>query len=148
MEQALLAPTDPARWGSAATDLDVYAALADAALAANDQAALEQYAPMAHDSAQAVGHRLYQAVALRALGVADSLRGREAAAKDRLDQALDLFEALGARWQLARTLALRARLSGGRGDEAIARANYQRAAILYESIGASADAAEAARAAS
>src|SRR5258706_11486099 len=78
----------------------LYAALADAAAQQHDEAALLKYAPLAETLAQRYNHRLYQAVAYRAWGVAHRLAGDFALAADRLDQALRLFEALNTRWQL------------------------------------------------
>ena len=49
-------------------------------------------------------HRLYLAIAHRALGVGHRLAGEHAAAETRLKQALELFTKLGARWQIGRTL--------------------------------------------
>src|SRR2546430_2388844 len=97
LEQALQAPTE---WIG---NHILYAALADAAAQLRDETALRKYAPLAETLAQRYNHRLYQAVAHRAWGVAHRLAGEYAQADTRLNQALILFQQLGTRWQLGRT---------------------------------------------
>jgi len=139
---ALQAPTDPARWGSAATDLDLHAALTESAAADEDVDALSRYASRLEADARSVGHRLYQAIALRAMGQAAAQRGDPSAAQSSLDLALSIFEAMRANWQVGRTLLARARLQGRQADAA--RADRQRAEAIFESMGAALEAAEAA----
>jgi len=120
---------------------DLYAMLADAAAQQGDAAALEQYAPLVEELAARYGHKLYQAIAHRARGVAHRLAGRTVQAEERLKQALELFETLNTRWQIGRTLfelgelALRA----PSGNEA-AREYFSRAFSAFEEMGAVPDA--------
>lgn len=78
--------------------------LADTAVELRDVDALRKYAPHLEELAVRDHHRLYQAIAHRALGVGHRLAGERAEAEDRLKQALGLFTKLGTRWQIGRTL--------------------------------------------
>lgn len=140
---ALQAPTDPARWGSAATTLDLHAALADAAASTGDLETVSRYAPLAEREARRIGHRLHLGIAQRARGQAAALRGAYAEAESMFDEALSLFETLGARWQTGRTLLARSALRAAMRREAEARADRLRAESIFVSIGAAPDAAEA-----
>jgi tetratricopeptide (TPR) repeat protein len=87
-----------------AHDHEIYMTLADTAMELRDVDALRKYAPNLEELAGRDNHRLYLAIAHRALGVAHRLAGEYAEAEDRLKQALGLFTKLGARWQIGRTL--------------------------------------------
>lgn len=136
IEQALEAPTDPARWGSAATEADLYACLADAAVEAMDPLALERYAPLALAAARHIEHRLYLAVAARAEGARLYATGRPAESLDAFTRALTSFDDLGTRWQSGRTLVLRAGSLAALGRQDDARADRRRAIDLFTAIGA------------
>ena len=87
-----------------AHDHDIYMTLADTAVELRDADALRKYAPNLEKLANRDNHRLYLAIAHRALGVEHRLAGERAPAETRLRQALELFTKLGARWQIGRTL--------------------------------------------
>ncbi len=87
-----------------AHDHEIYMTLADTAVELRDANALLRYAPHLEELADRDKHKLYLAIAQRALGVAYRLGGRHTEARTRLKQALDLFTKLGARWQMGRTL--------------------------------------------
>ena len=87
-----------------AHDHDIYMTLADTAVELRDADALRKYAQPLETLASRDNHRLYLAIAHRALGVEHRLAGERAAAETRLRQALELFTKLGARWQIGRTL--------------------------------------------
>jgi tetratricopeptide (TPR) repeat protein len=87
-----------------AHDHEIYMILADTAVELRDVDALRKYAPNLEKLASRDNHRLYLAVAYRALGVEHRLAGEYAAAEIRLRQALELFTELGTRWQVGRTL--------------------------------------------
>jgi tetratricopeptide (TPR) repeat protein len=87
-----------------AHDHEVYMTLADTAVELRDVAALRKYAPLLEKLASRDNHRLYLAIAHRALGVGHRLAGEYETAENRLKQALELFTRLGARWQIGRTL--------------------------------------------
>jgi tetratricopeptide (TPR) repeat protein len=119
---------------------DIYAMLVDAAAQERDSAALQQYAPLAEQSAARYDHKLYRAVAHRAWGVAHLLAGQFADAERRLKQALVLFESLDTRWQIGRTLSELGELAlAQRGTEA-ARDYFSRALAAFEALGAVPDA--------
>lgn len=79
-------------------------ALADTAMELQDSEALSKYAPELERLARRDHHKLYLAIAHRALGVRHRIDGEQATAEARLVQALELFNQLGARWQIGRTL--------------------------------------------
>jgi tetratricopeptide (TPR) repeat protein len=133
LEQAL---KTPAEWIG---DHDLYAALADVAVRQRDEMALRQYAPLAEELAQRCGHRLYQAVAHRAWGVAHRLAGEYAEAASRLNQALMLFQELDTRWQLGRTWLELGELAAVQGEPTKARACFQHALGLFEAMRAAPD---------
>jgi hypothetical protein len=93
----------PTRWGSVANQHDVLTMLAEAAARAEDRAALEEFAAPAAELAHRYGHRLYAAIADRALGVLARIQGRSDDARRLLQTALRSFDDLGTRWQVGRT---------------------------------------------
>ena len=78
--------------------------LADTAVELRDTEALRKYAHPLEELASRDNHRLYLAIAHRALGVEHRLAGEQSPAETRLKQALELFTKVGARWQVGRTL--------------------------------------------
>lgn len=78
--------------------------LADTAAELRDVNALRKYAHPLETLASRDNHRLYLAIAYRALGIEHRLIGEHAPAEIRLRQALELFTKLGTRWQIGRTL--------------------------------------------
>lgn len=119
---------------------DVYAMLVDAAAQKGDAAVLGQHVPMAEELAARYDHKLYQAIAHRAQGVAQRLAGQTADAEVRLKQALVLFETLNTRWQIGRTLFELGELALSTKQES-AREYFSRALIAFEEMGALPDAA-------
>jgi hypothetical protein len=87
-----------------AHDHEIYMILTDTAVELRDLDALHKYAPRLEQLASRDNHRLYLAIAHRALGVGHWLAGENAAAETRLRQALGIFTKLGTRWQIGRTL--------------------------------------------
>jgi tetratricopeptide (TPR) repeat protein len=87
-----------------AHDHEIYMTLTDTAVELLDVDALRKYAQPLEILASRDNHRLYLAIAHRALGVEHRLAGERAPAETRLRQALELFTRLGARWQIGRTL--------------------------------------------
>jgi tetratricopeptide (TPR) repeat protein len=87
-----------------AHDHEIYMILTDTAVELRDEEALRQYATPLEKLARRDTHRLYLAIAHRALGVGHRLVGEHTAAEMQLRQALELFTKLGARWQIGRTL--------------------------------------------
>jgi tetratricopeptide (TPR) repeat protein len=94
----------PVNFGTMAHDHEIYMTLADTAMEMRDPDALRKYAPYLEELADRDQHRLYLAIAHRALGIVHRLAGERAEAETRLKQALELFTRLGARWQIGRTL--------------------------------------------
>jgi hypothetical protein len=127
--------------GPFTSEADLYFMLIDLAVLQYDEAALEQYAPLAEELAKRDGHILYQANAHRAWGVMHRLRGEYAAAETRLNQALELFQGLETRWQIGRTLFELAKAAQGRMDPAGTRDYFSQALASFEAIGAVPDAA-------
>ena len=115
--------------------------LADAASRQRDLAAIRKYAPLAEELAVRDDHKLYRAMAHRALAVAHRLVGEYADAETRLHQALELFQLLGTCWQIGRTLFEWGELANARRNSANARDFFSRALIEFEALGAAVDSA-------
>ena len=133
LEQAL---STPGEWIG---DHELYAMIVDAAAQQPDRQALLQYAPLAEAAARRYDHTLYQAIALRGLGVAHRLGGDYQEAEFRLQRALDLLEGLQIRWQIGRTLRELGDLARARNDTARARDYYTRALAAFEAMRAGPD---------
>ena len=104
LENVLGTAGQPVNFGTMAHDHEIYMTLADTAVEMRDAEALRKYAPKLELLAERDNHRLYLAIAQRALGVGHRLAGEQAEAENRLKQALGLFTKLGAPWQIGRTL--------------------------------------------
>lgn len=123
---------------------DVYAMLADAAAQQRDAAALQKYAPVAEELAARYDHKLYEAIAHRAQGVAHRLADQYADAEVRFKQALELFETLDTHWQIGRTLFELGELTlRSHTDNEAAREHFSRALTAFEKMGALPDATHA-----
>lgn len=94
----------PVNFGTMAHDHEIYMTLVDTAVELRDAGALREYGPALEKLASRDDHRLYLAIAHRAVGVGHRLAGEHEAAEIRLRQALELFTRLEARWQIGRTL--------------------------------------------
>jgi tetratricopeptide (TPR) repeat protein len=116
-----------------AHDHEIYMTLADIAVELRDVGALRKYAPHLEKLASRDNHRLYLAIAHRALGVEHRLAGEHAPAETRLKEALSLFMKLGARWQIGRTLFELGELNLTRSN-AKAREYYSQALGSFEEI--------------
>ena len=125
----------PVNFGTMAHDHEVYMTLADTAVELRDADALRKYAPELEKLASRDNHRLYLAIAHRALGVGHRLAGEQAAAETRLRHALELFTKLGARWQIGRTLFELGELNRDRSqNETKAREYFAQALGAFEEI--------------
>lgn len=120
---------------------DLYALMADAAAQQADLAALRKYVLLAEQSAQRCDHKLYQAIAHRAWGVAHRLLEEFGESEMRLKQALTLFEEIGTRWQAGRTDYELGELARARQDHLAAREHYRRSLAAFEELRAAPDAA-------
>ncbi len=137
METSLSKAGQPVRRGTMAHEHDVYMLLTETAVNQRNSAAIQQYAARLEPLAARDEHPLYRAIAHRAWGVAQRLRGDLPAAQARLAQALAMFTALGADWQAART---HLELAEAATDPADARAHFTEALAAFESLGARPDA--------
>ena len=104
LEHVIGTAGQPVNFGTMAHDHEIYMTLADTAAELRDEEALRKYAPQLEKLAERDNHKLYLAIAYRAMGVAHRLAGEHAEAETRLKQALELFNKLGVRWQIGRTL--------------------------------------------
>jgi tetratricopeptide (TPR) repeat protein len=103
LEHALGTAGQPVNFGTMAHDHELYMILTDTAAELRDADALRSYVPHLERVAGRDGHRLYLAIAYRALGIGHRLAGQRDAAETRLGEALALFSGLGAHWQMGRT---------------------------------------------
>jgi len=133
----------PLKWGTNPHDHDLYAILTDAAAQQRDLAAIRHYAPLAEELAVRDDHKLYRAIAHRALAVAHRLADEPAEAESRLNLALELFQPLGTRWQIGRTLFEWGELEDSRRNRASARDYFSRALIEFDAMRAAPDSARA-----
>lgn len=124
-------------------DHDMYSLLADAAAQQRDEAALQQYAPLAEESARRYDHSLYQAIAHRARGVAHLLAGECDEAELQLNQALDMFSNLKTHYQIGRTLFELGELAAAQKDTHKAHKYFTGALAAFETMQAVPDAARA-----
>ena len=119
---------------------DLYAMLADAAAQQRDESALQKYAPLADEFASHYDHKLYQAIAHRAMGVAYRLAGQYPEAEIQLNRALELFQKLETRWQIGRTFIELGELALSRAEITAAREHFSHALSAFEVMGALPDA--------
>jgi hypothetical protein len=141
METALATSGQPVRRGTIAHEHDAYTILADIAAQQRDAAALGQYAQMAEELAARDGHRLYLAIAHRALGVAKRLAGEHSEAEAQLKLALEAFQQMDTHWQAGRTLAEMGELALARANADVARDFFSQALAVFEEMQAAPDAA-------
>src|SRR5687768_8574266 len=116
-----------------AHDHEVYMILTDTAVELRDADAIRKYAPELERLAARDDHRLYLAIAQRALGEAHRVSGENAAADNYFKEALGLFTKLGARWQIGRTLYKLGELYLAQSKEK-AREYYSQALRAFEEI--------------
>src|SRR5437870_407919 len=129
----------PVKWGSMPTDMDLYTQLVDMAAQERDGTVLRKYALQAEELAARYNHKLYQAIACRAWGVAHTLAGEYPEAKKRLNMAMKTFRSLKTRWQIGRTLYELGELSLAQGDTAKACDHFTRALSAFEEMKAGPD---------
>jgi hypothetical protein len=139
LETALDKHGQPVRRGTMAHDHHLYMLLTEAAARQRNPVALAAYAPRLADLAARDGHRLYQAIAARAQGVASRLAGDAASAMAHLQTALELCQALGMPWQTGCTLNEQAELLAEQGRLAEARGFYAQAQAAFEAVHARPD---------
>jgi len=131
----------PAQGWAPVGDHELYSMLADAAAQQRDEAILRQYAPLAEETARRYDHKLYQAIAHRAWGVAHRLAGEYPQAEARLNQALHLFNSLSTRWQIGRTLFELGELAAAQVNATKAGDHFTHALAEFEEMRAAPDAA-------
>ena len=134
LENALGLSGQPVKRGTMAHEHIMYMMLADTAASAGNLAALDRYVPLLEDLAARDRHQPYLAMAKRARGVAQRLRGGLGEAKDLLDEAAEIFRALGMDWQLGRTLTELGILEAVRSEPDDAETHFGAALDLFERI--------------
>jgi tetratricopeptide (TPR) repeat protein len=134
LEAAFARSNAPLKWGSMPTEPELYVLLTDSAAEQRDESALREFAPILEELASRNGHKLYEAVAHRASGVAHTIAGEYTQAQARLEQSLALLRALDTRWQIGRTLYEFGDLASRQGDLPSARAYFSQALAHYEEL--------------
>lgn len=142
LENAIETSGQPVNFGTMAHDHEIYMTLTDTAVELRDAEALRKYAPELEELADRDHHRLYLAIAHRAIGVAHRLAGEYIEAETRLKQALELFIQLGTRWQVGRTLFELGELNSAQSKNK-AHEYYSQALGSFEEIQAMPDAERA-----
>jgi len=136
LEEAFAKSNAPLKWGSMPTEPELYILLADSAAERRDETALREFAPQLEEIAVRNGHKVYQAVAHRAWGVAHTLAGGYAEAQARFEQSLTLLRPFDTRWQIGRTLYDLGELASRQGAHSAARNYLSQALVHYEALGA------------
>jgi tetratricopeptide (TPR) repeat protein len=116
------------------TDNDLYSMLVDTASQQRDRETLEKYAPLAEQQAYQYDHVLYQAIAHRAWGVLNRLKGQYDEASAHFQKALVLFQKLETRWQIGRTYFELGELSKEMTDVPSAHGYYSEALKAFEEM--------------
>jgi tetratricopeptide (TPR) repeat protein len=116
------------------TDNDLYSMLVDTASQQRDQETLEKYAPLAEQQAYQYDHVLYQAIAHRASGVLNRLKGQYDQASVHFQKALTLFQGLETRWQIGRTYFELGELAREMTDMPSAHGYYSEALKAFEAM--------------
>lgn len=123
-----------------AHDHHVLMQLTEAAVRQGDAAELARWQPRLSELAERDGHRLYQAIARRAQGVAARLAGQHAQAETWLRQALAAFTEMETRWQAGRTLMELGQMALAAGSRDVASGHFAAALAVFEALGALPDA--------
>lgn len=134
LEEAFSKSNAPLKWGSMPTEPELYVLLADSAAERRDETALREFTPILEELATRNGHKLYEAVAHRAWGVAHTLAGEYEEARTRLNQSLALLRPLDTRWQIGRTLYELGELASKQRDLTAARSHFSEALTLYHDL--------------
>jgi hypothetical protein len=127
------APNQGAEWVGAH---DLYAVLVDTAVRERNEAQIRRYAPLAEETATHYGHRLYQAIASRALGVLHLMDQEPKLAQARLERALDIFTELETQWQIGRTYFELFDLAKSSGEKEKAQSYLSLSQSAFEKAGA------------
>jgi hypothetical protein len=139
LEAALDKSGQPVKRGTMAHDHHVYMLLTESAASRRDAAALARYAPRLAELAERDDHRLYAAIAHRALGVAERLAGSLDSAAAHLNQAMQEFTLLNTGWQVGRTECELAEVDLAHGDRTAAREHLERALAAFDALQAAPD---------
>lgn len=134
LEDAFAKSNAPLKWGSMPTEPELYVLLTDSATEQRDESALREFAPILQELATRNGHKLYEAIAHRAWGVAHMLAGEYTQAQDRLEQSLTLLRAIDTRWQIGRTLYEFGELASRQDDRPSAHAYFSQALSYFEEL--------------
>jgi len=121
-------------------DMVFYSLLVDTAVLEEDAKNLKEYTPRLLDQANQNGHKLFKAVALRSLAVADRLDGKYKPAQNQLEEAEAIFQDMETNWQLGRTYYEFGQLMVAQDNPAEAKKQFEKAVHCFESIGALPDA--------
>jgi tetratricopeptide (TPR) repeat protein len=143
LERALEKSGQPVNYGTMAHDHAITMMLTECAVETRDEAALNKWAVRLMELAERDDHKLYAAIASRALGVSHRMAGRFGEAEASLQRALEVFTQMGTRWQRGRTLVEMAELelSRPRKGRKKARKHFSEALRMFEGIQAAADVA-------
>lgn len=117
-------------------DNDLITMLTDMAAEQDNLEYLNEFAPQAEDLAKQLDHRLYKAIAARAMGVKYRLDKEYKQAENRLTKAMEIFEESETAWQLGRTHYEFGQLYAAQDQPKEAKKHYEQAIARYESLGA------------
>ena len=113
-----------------------YTLLVDTAAIEEDLEKLDAHASTLARKAKKINHKLFQAVALRALAVANRLSGKFKDAHGQLLEAKAIFQDVGTSWQLGRTYYEFGQLSAAQDNREDAKSHFVQALQHFEKMGA------------
>jgi tetratricopeptide (TPR) repeat protein len=134
LESALSLEGQPVKRGTMAHEHIIYMMLADTAAQAEKEEAIDRYLDKLEPLVSRDEHRPYQAIAHRARGVSQRVRGDFDEAEASLNHAVEFFYEYGSAWQLGRTYCEMAKLSVDRADDKSAYNQYLQALTQFEKI--------------
>jgi tetratricopeptide (TPR) repeat protein len=132
MEIAYEKPGQPVKRGTMAHEHDIMMQHAEAAAQQRDLVALQKYTPRLEQLAERDDHKLYQAIAQRAWGIALRLSGEYTEAELRLNRSLEIVNSLKTGWQIGRTHFEIAELHREKSELEEARMHYSAALESFE----------------
>ena len=134
LDAAFTRSNAPLKWGSMPTEPELYVLITDSAADRRDESAVREFAPILQELASQSGHKLYEAVAHRAWGVAHAIAGEYTQAQARLEQTLILLNPIDTRWQIGRTLFELGDLALRQDDLDSARTYFSQALAHFEEL--------------
>lgn len=121
-------------------DMILYSILVDTAVIEEDLEKLNEHTPWLENQAKRHGHKLFEAITLRAQAVANRLGHNHKQAVKQLKEAEVIFLAMDTKWQIGRTYYEFGNLYASQDNKAEAERYFEQAIECFELIDALPDA--------